>query len=290
MAKQQKGMKRSKPSYIYSIIGVALVLFILGIMGWVFLNFKQMGTSLKENVKIEAYFSRLRQDSINQMKTYIEQQPYAREVVYIDTAQAAKIFNAENNEEWTKVLTENPFPESIEFKLRSQYVNNDSIAKISEQIMGVYGNIITDLKYPKNVVNTLNTQASKFGLIALVIAIILGLLVIVSIDNTIRLAMFSNRFLIKTMQMVGATRWFIAKPMNIRAIINGFISAAIAGVLLFFLIQWAERNVEQLRMIRDTKLTIMLFGGLAVLGIGISLISTHRSVIKYLKMRLDDLY
>jgi cell division transport system permease protein len=139
-------------------------------------------------------------------------------------------------------------------------------------------------------VNNLNERASKLGLIFLVVAIVLCTIVIVSIDNTIRLAMFSNRFLIKTMQMVGATRSFIAKPMNIRAIINGLISSGIAILLLLFLVKWAEGQFPQLSAIRDTKLTLILFGGMIVIGVGISLFSTHRSVIKYLKMSLDDLY
>ena len=102
--------------------------------------------------------------------------------------------------------------------------------------------------------------------------------------------MFSNRFLIKTMQMVGATRGFIAKPLNIRAIINGLISSGIAILLLFTLIGWAESQFPQLKSIRDIKLTLILFGGLIVLGVGISVYSTSRSVLKYLKMKLDDLY
>jgi cell division transport system permease protein len=139
-------------------------------------------------------------------------------------------------------------------------------------------------------VNNLNERASKLGLIFLVVAIILCTIVIVSIDNTIRLAMFSNRFLIKTMQMVGATRGFIAKPMNIRAIINGLISSGIAILILLLLIRWAEGQFPQLQAIRDTQLTLILFGGMVLIGVGISLFSTHRSVIKYLKMSLDDLY
>ncbi|HRI22844.1 MAG TPA: hypothetical protein PLA68_17920, partial [Panacibacter sp.] len=103
-------------------------------------------------------------------------------------------------------------------------------------------------------------------------------------------AMFSNRFLIKTMQMVGATRSFIAKPMDIRAVINGLISSGIAIAILFALIQWMENLIPELKAIRDTNLTIILFGGLILLGVGISVYSTHRSVIKYLKMKLDDLY
>jgi cell division transport system permease protein len=102
--------------------------------------------------------------------------------------------------------------------------------------------------------------------------------------------MFSNRFLIKTMQMVGATRNFIAWPMDIRAIVNGIISAAIAIIILFGLITWAENEFPQLKVIQNNLFTVLLFGGMILIGVGISLFSTHRSVIKYLRMKLDDLY
>ncbi len=126
--------------------------------------------------------------------------------------------------------------------------------------------------------------------ILLVVAIILCVVVIISIDNTIKLAMFSNRFLIKTMQMVGATRSFIAKPMNIRAVINGLISSAIAVALLFILIMWSESYFPEMKKIRDVKLTALLFASIFLFGVAISVYSTHRSVLKYLKMKLDDLY
>jgi cell division transport system permease protein len=156
--------------------------------------------------------------------------------------------------------------------------------------MGLYSNQITDLQYPSSLVNSLNERASKLGLIFLVVAIVLCIIVIISIDTTIRLAMFSNRFLIKTMQMVGATRTFIAKPMDLRAVINGIISAAIAIVILFGLITWAENEFPQLKIIQNNVLTILLFGSMILIGVGISVYSTHRSVLKYLRMKLDDLY
>jgi cell division transport system permease protein len=124
----------------------------------------------------------------------------------------------------------------------------------------------------------------------LAVAIILAIVVIILIDNTIRLAMFSNRFLIKTMQMVGATRWFIAKPMNVRAVINGAISGAIAVAAIWLLVMLAENYVPDLKTIHDNSSLVLLFLGLIILGICITVFSTHRSVIKYLKMKLDDLY
>ena len=121
-------------------------------------------------------------------------------------------------------------------------------------------------------------------------SVILCAIVIISIDNTIRLAMFSNRFLIKTMQMVGATRNFISKPLVIRALLNGLISALIAIFLLFGLIQWASAQFPQLQTLQGIGNSLLLFGGLIIVGIGISVLSTYRSVVKYLKMKLDELY
>lgn len=282
--------RRSKPTYIYSIIGVAVVLFIMGLMGYIFLNFRQAGNAFKEDIRISAYLRTLNKDSITQIQQYITAQPYAKDVKYINKESAKEIWNKENNEDWSKFLDVNPLPESIDFYARANYVNKDSLQKITTQLMGAYGNQITDLKYPQSLVTSLSERSSKLGLIFLVVTIVLCVIIIISIDNTIRLAMFSNRFLIKTMQMVGATRSFIARPMDIRAVLNGLVSALVAIALLFGIIQWAESQFPQLKSIHDTQLTLTLFGGMILIGVVISLFSTHRSVMKYLRMKLDDLY
>ncbi|TSA58745.1 MAG: hypothetical protein D4R41_03705, partial [Sediminibacterium sp.] len=266
----KSSLKRSKPNYIYSVVGVALVLLILGIMGWFFLNISSVGNAFKEDIRLSAYLRTMNKDTISQIQQFISGKPYAKDVVYVDKTSAKQIWNKENNEDWAKILDSNPLPESIDFYAKAQYVNKDSIAKISQDLMAAYGNQITQLQYPQSLVTSLNERASKVGLIFIVVAIILCVIVIFSIDNTIRLAMFSNRFLIKTMQMVGATRGFIAKPMNIKAVVNGLISSLIAIILLFTLITWAENQFPQLKAIRDIKLTFILFGSMILMGVGIS--------------------
>ncbi|MEP6466709.1 MAG: permease-like cell division protein FtsX [Parafilimonas sp.] len=290
MAVKTKSLRRSKPNYIYSIVGVALVLLILGIMGWMFLNLAQAGNAFKEDIRISAYLRTMNKDSIAQIQQYIAAQPYAKNVEYVNKEKAKEIWNKDNNEDWNKILDVNPLPESIDFYAKASYVNTDSLNKISGNIMQLYGNQITDLQFPSGLVNNLNERASKLGLIFIVVGIVLCIIVIISIDTTIRLAMFSNRFLIKTMQMVGATRNFIATPMDLRAIVNGLISSLIAIAILFSLIEWAESQFPQLKAIHSNSLTIILFGGLMLIGVIISVFSTHRSVIKYLRMKLDDLY
>jgi cell division transport system permease protein len=262
----------------------------MGIMGLLFLNFREVSTTFKEDIRLSAYLRTMNKDSIGMIQQYIAHQPYANNVVYVNKESAKQIWNKDNNEEWAKILDVNPLPESIDFNAKAIYVNKDSLSKIEKDLMAHYGNQLTDLQYPQSLVSNLNERTEKIGLIFIVVAAVLCIIVIFSIDNTIRLAMFSNRFLIKTMQMVGATRGFIVKPMNIRAVINGLISSGIAIALLFTMIQWANSQFPQIKALNNTQSTIFLFLGIIVIGVGISIFSTHRSVIKYLKMSLDDLY
>lgn len=283
-------LKRSKPNYIYSIIGVAIVLFIMGIMGWLFLNLHSIGDNFKEDIRISVYLRTSDKNSIGKIQQFIASQPYTKNVEYVNKDKAKTIWNKENNEDWAKILDFNPLPESVDFFAKADYVTTDSLAQISNTIQTQFKSEVADIQYPKSLVTNLNERATKLGFIFLVLSVILCLIVIISIDNTIRLAMFSNRFLIKTMQMVGATRNFISKPLMVRALINGLISALISIGLLVGLIQWTTMQFPQLGTIQSFGNTILLFGGLILIGVGISVFSTYRSVLKYLKMKLDELY
>jgi cell division transport system permease protein len=146
------------------------------------------------------------------------------------------------------------------------------------------------VSYQKNIVNQVNDNLRKVSIILGIISIVLILVVIVLIDNTVRLAMFSNRFLIKTMQMVGATRYFIAKPFDTRAVINGLISGVLAVIFLLLVKSFAEASVPELKTLNNPMLLAFLMISIIIGGVLISLVSTHRSVIKYLKVTVDDLY
>ena len=289
-ASGSSSLKRSKPNYIYSIIGVAIVLFIMGIMGWLFLNLHSIGDNFKEDIRISVYLRSTDKNAVGKIQQFIAGQDYAKNVEYVNKEKAKAIWNKENNEDWAKILDINPLPESIDFFAKAAYVNTDSLNKITAAIESEFKNQIADIQYPKNLVSNLNERTTKIGLIFLVLSIILSIIVIISIDNTIKLAMFSNRFLIKTMQMVGATRNFISKPLLIRAIMNGLISALVTIFLLFGLIEWATSQFPQLDKLQGISNSLLLFGGLILLGVGISVLSTYRSVLKYLKMKLDELY
>ncbi len=272
-----------------SILGVTLVLFVLGIIGWLILNASKLGKHFRENVEVNVDIrENLNPKDSAALMQYIGAKPYVREYFYITKEMARKIYIADGNKSWDNILDYNPLPNSISFKLKKEFVNTDTLAAIKTDLEKQ--TYVTEVDYQAELVDSLNKNIRKWSLILLAIALLLALVVIILIDNTIRLAMFSNRFLIKTMQMVGATRWFIAKPMNIKAIINGAISGVIAVAAIWLFVIWAENYEPALKAIHDSGSLLFLFFGLIVIGIGITLFSTNRSVLKYLKMKLDELY
>ncbi|MEO8405798.1 MAG: permease-like cell division protein FtsX [Chitinophagaceae bacterium] len=290
MAQSRKGsIKRGKPSYFMSVVGVTLVLFLLGIIGWLVINANKLGDFLKEKVEVRAYLrGDLNQQDSLALMNYISVKPYIRKIDYVTKEEGKKIYLSDGNEDWGKVLDANPLPNAIYFKVKNQYLNTDSLTAIQKDLE--QQTYISDVQYPETLVGQMNENLQKISIYVLAIAIILCIVVIILIDNTIRLAMFSNRFLIKTMQMVGATRDFIARPMNIRAVINGALGGLLAAIAVFLMILFAEHEITGLGAIRDNKMLILLFSSLIIIGVFITLFSTHRSVIKYLKMSLDDLY
>lgn len=281
--------KRSKPNYFFSILGVALVLFILGILGWIVINANKLEQYLRGNVEVQAFIrENTPQREVDSLKAYIAAQPYTRQVEYISKDEAKQRFIKDGNDDWSRVLDYNPLPASLDFRVKNDYVNQDSLSVITRDIQQHL--IVQEVKYPVAVVDNLNRNVRQAEMILLAIVILLAVITIVLIDTTIKLAMFSNRFLIKTMQMVGATRVFIARPFDLKAVLNGLISALIAIAAIATLIFWAEQALPDLKALRDNLLLGILFGGLLFIGVSITFLSTHRSVVKYLKMKLDDLY
>jgi cell division transport system permease protein len=282
--------KRSKPSYFMAILGVTIVLFFVGIFGWLLLNASRYIDQLKEEVQVQVYLrSNVPQKDIDSLKNYIAAKPYTKSVEYIDKETAKKRWLAKGEADFEELLDENPLPASIDFYTRSNYVQKDSLVAIKADL-AKDSMIVQSVNYPASLVEKMGPTMQWILLGLIILAAVFSVLSIVLIDNTIRLAMYSNRFLIKTMQMVGATRSFISKPMNLRAIANGAIAAIIAIVLIYGLIVLFENYIPYLKDLRNNSMLLTLFAFLLVLGIGISVFSTHRSVVKYLKMKLDDLY
>lgn len=281
--------KKSKPSYAYAIIGVSLVLFLLGTLGWLVINGRSLIREFKENITITADFhDNVPDDKIAQLQGILDKQPFIRKTSVTSKAEALKIVNKTEGDNVDMLTGVNPLFASMEMNVYSEYANQDSLEKIRQFVL--QSNIVSEVTWPKVQVTQMNKNFRRINLIGAIIALILVVAVVVLIDNTVRLAMFSNRFLIKTMQMVGANQFFITKPFDIRAIINGVISGVIAIIGLWLLMYVVESYYPELIQLHDNRLLFGLMAGMLLLGVLISLLSTHRSVIKYLKMHVDDLY
>lgn len=285
----KSSIKRGKPSYFMAILGVTLVLFVLGLVGWITINSRKMMQYFKESVKVQVFLQPNIKDTAREsLQNYIAAKPYVNSLSYTDKEAAKKEWLQSGEEDFTEFLDNALLPTSIDFTLKEQYVDSAKLAEIKADISQYP--IVDEVKYPNAVVGQMQKNFRIASSVLIVIAVLMAIAVIVLIDNTIRLAMFSNRFLIKTMQMVGATRWFIAKPLDTRAIINGTISGIIAIAGLYAAILFSEKLVPYLQTLHDTKMLFFLFFVLMILGISITLFSTHRSVLKYLRMKLDELY
>ena len=292
MAQFGKGSsKKGKSSYVGAIIGVSLVLFLFGIVGWGFLNLRKTGDYFKESIQVHTYLNRdASKKKIDSLTQYISALPYANRVEYVTKEKAMAKWNQENDSTWKQFLSNNPLPESIDFYVKADYVEKDSLNLLATDLQTVFPGVISEFQFPTETVSKVSKFVKSVALIFLISAIILTTLVVFSIDNTIRLDMYSNRFLIKTMQMVGATRWFIAKPINRRAVINGFIASFIAIAAVYGCVLLVEKYRPEFKVLHDNNGLLLLFIIILVMGMAMTLLSTHRAVIKYLKMKLDDLY
>lgn len=283
--------KKSKPSYVYAIIGVSLVLFMFGIVGWFFLNLRKTGDYFKESIQVHTYLNRdAPKKKIDSLTQYISALPYANRVEYVTKEKAAQKWNQENDTTWKQFLSNNPLPESIDFYVKADHVEKDSLNMLAANLQTAYPGVISEFQFPTETVTKVSKFVKTAAIIFLIAAIILTILVVFSIDNTIRLAMYSNRFLIKTMQMVGATRWFIAKPINRRALINGLVASLIAIAAVWGAVMLVEKFIPDFKLLHDNMGLLTLFGIIIILGITITVVSTHMAVIKYLKLKLDELY
>ncbi len=286
---QQKRPKKSSPTYFSSILSISLILFVLGVIGTFFVQSSRLTQTLKENMAIQLVL----QESVNesdrlQLSKQLEAEVFVKDVEVIDKEEAAALMKEDLGEDFLETIGYNPLPDAIVLHVNAVYSNPDSLAWITEKILS--NQLVVAVNYDENLSKNI-TQFSSKVLVGMLI--FLGLLVLISfiiIDNTIKLAMFSQRFIIRSMQLVGAKRWFITKPFVFRAIFNGVLSAVIASLALLVGIFLFEKYLIDLNIFSHYLDFLMVAGVLLLLGIVISLLSTFFAVRKYLRMKLDDLY
>jgi cell division transport system permease protein len=281
--------KRGKPSYFYSIISITMVLFMLGILGLVIMFSGKVSAYVREQVEVAIILKDdLNEADIRQFQKKLEIEPYIKSTRFISKDEAAKIMFDKYGEDLSLVDYNNPLYASINFNLKSAYANSDSM-KVIEAELNQHA-LVSALDYPQ-ILDSINENINRVSLVLLVISIILIVIAITLIDSTVRLAMYSNRFLIKSMQLVGATRWFIIKPFMGRSIVNGLISGVLAVMLVVGLLYYGQKQIPTLIVESDELINFgIVFGAIILLGVLMTWFSTYLSVSKYLRLKLDDLY
>lgn len=291
MSKKESNItrRRFRSSYIVSTISITLVLLMLGLIGLLLLNAKKLSDYVKENIGFTVYLdNNIKDVDILRIQKDLDAKPYVKETKYVTKEQAAIEFQKELGEEFIDFLGFNPLTPSIDVKLYAKYANPDSIARIENDFKSF--DHVKEVAYQKSLVHLVNENVRKISVIILAFSGLLLLIAIALINNTIRLAVYSRRFLIRTMQLVGATNNFIRRPFLYMSTFMGVIGAILATGILLISIYMAQKETENMINFGDVRILGILFGVVLIIGIVINWISTYLAVTKYLKIKTDQLY
>ena len=278
-----------KTSSVTVVMSLALVLFLLGLVGWVFINDRLIVNHVKENVGFQVYLKEdAPQPEIDKLKKTMEAAIYVKTVSYKSKEEAAEEMKQKTGDDFVTFLGFNPLPSSINANIKAEYANPDSLAWIEKEIASE--KIVREVVYQKVLVENINKNTQKIIAIILFFSALLIIIAVALINNTIRLSIYSKRFLLKTMYLVGATQSFIRKPFIINGIMNGVIAGIIADILVVAFIIVANKFIPELLVVQNPNYLLILFLVTIFLGILISGLSAALSVRKYLRLKAEDLY
>jgi cell division transport system permease protein len=291
---EEIGKKGLRTSYISTVIGISLVLFMIGlVLGGVF-GLQSVQKQAKESLQGDIFFkSEMNDADIKQVELQLKSWKEFKDVYFVSPERAIKEFGGENQNEQEMLAIfsgDNPLPPTICFNPKEEYATKKGMEGIKSRLFSRFSEEIDEVNYDKSTVENVNLGFKQFVLLFLSVALLLIIVAVAMINNTIRLALYSKRFTIKTMQLVGATGSFIRKPFLWQAVLQGVVSAII-GLALLLTVFYAWNNVLVSLEINYTLTTfVMLVGSLIIIGIFITLVSTWFALNKYLRMKLDDLY
>lgn len=285
---RRKGSKKKGLS-VSTVISIALVLLMVGVLGLIIMMGRNLSSYVKENIFLSVIFEKTAAEKqVLELQKEIEQLPGVRSTEYISKEKAAESLKQELGEDFMTFLGYNPLPASMDVHVEAAYAATDSIARLDEQIQDE--KLVEDVIYQKSLVESVNSNIRIISLVLLGVCAILSIIAIALINNTIRLAIYSQRFIIKSMQLVGATKNFIKRPFLWLGILHGLIGALVAIGLLIGLVYFAERQLPELKSLQNYRELGMVFIVMFVCGIVISLLSTYFAVSKYLRKRMPQLY
>lgn len=281
--------RRLRSSYVTSIISISLVLFLMGLLGLLLLNAKKLSDFVKENISISIILKdETKEVDIRRLQKDLDAAKYVKSTEYISKEEAARRLQEELGEDFIDFLGFNPLLASIDVYFYADFANPDSIAEIESRIVGYPE--VKEVFYQKSLVHLVNENVRKISFFILIFSALLFISALALINNTIRLSVYARRFIINTMQLVGATHGFIRKPFLMKSIMHGIYGALIASGLLAGLIYLIQKEFLEIVSFQDIEILGVLFILVLVLGILITWISTFFAVNKYLSLQEDDLY
>ena len=281
--------RKGKSAYFVPTISISLVLIVVGMLVFILLNARAVSDHVKRNIGFAVIVKdNTNEVEIKRVQKILDTQPYVYTSKYITKEQAAKSFKKEMGEDFERILGANPLLPSIEIKLNPAYANNDSLAMIEKGLARF--DIIHEVYYQKSMIESINENIRRITIIFLIVGAVLVLISFTLIRNMIHLAVYSQRLLIKTMQLVGATPFFICKPFVYGSMWRGFFGALIANLVLLGAIFFVQENVGNVINIMRQDVILLMVGFVILFGVVLSFFSAWFSVRRYLRRDLNDLY
>ncbi|GAB5527994.1 MAG: permease-like cell division protein FtsX [Roseivirga sp.] len=300
MAKEEKKYKRKKKkvgSYQYGsvVFSIFLALVVIGLLGMLMLFVNGLSTAVKDNFEISIFLNKnVTKNQRSRIENELTASPYLLQkegqsnVRFKPKEDAAAEFIKDTGEDFAEFLGDNPFRDALIININADYQENTKLDSISNHIEAISG--VFEVAYSPSILDKIEKNGTRLSLYLLILAIVLLIIVVLLINNTIKLALFSQRFLIRSMQLVGATSGFIRKPFLSRSFLHGALAGLIASAVLFAALQFFYDQIEGLEELQQEIYIFALLGALVILGSLIALFSTRRAMNKYLKLSLDELY
>ncbi len=291
MKNREKGFSKTRlrGSYVTLVISVSLVLFLLGVLGLVIINARELSDYFRESLSFLVMLDdNAREADIRMLQKDLDAKPYVKSTKYVSKDEAAAKLKEDLGEDFISFLGDNPLPPSIDVYLYAGYTSPDSVAKIEKYVLEYP--FVKEVYYEESLLILINENVRKISIFLLAISSFLFLIAVTIINNTIRLSIYSKRFIIRTMQLVGATRPFIRKPFLVRSIYHGLFASLIALTMMMGLLYLIEREFVLLFSFESTNLLIVLASVIIIIGVLINIVSTYFSVNRYLDISEDKLY
>lgn len=286
---ESRSSRKTKSVYVSTVISIALVLMMTGLLGLILIHAKNLSQYVRENIVLNIIMNGdVQENSVLAFQKQVDADEYVLRSDYISKDSAAVKLTEELGEDFVSFLGHNPLSASIDVYLKADYANTDSITAFIDKFAA--DKRVNEIVYQESLIETINQNIRIIGLVILAFALILLIIAIALINNTIRLAIYSQRFIIKSMQLVGATQAFIRKPFIGYGALHGLVGGIIAIGLLLATLYFAQREIPELELLTNWFEFGVIFAGVIVLGILISILSTYFAVSKYLRLRSNELY